>query len=135
VKTDLLFAAAVQGRRTWHPLAVLRESTSKQGFRLELNGLTIAFWRETDWADVVVRLTPGRGTLRSRLSTLSENRGDLVMVSTCMRGQTGPDVTTGFGNQGAALAGLVAITGWPDRAPAGPGRVYRFHCCATALRR
>ncbi len=42
-----------------------------------------------------------------------------------MRGQTGPERHyTGFGNQGAALAGLVAITGWPDRAPAGPWGAY-----------
>ncbi len=58
-------------------------------------------------------------------ATLSANRSDLVMVSTCMRGQTGPERHyTGFGNQGAALAGLVAITGWPDRAPAGPWGAY-----------
>ena len=43
---------------------------------------------------------------------------DLVMLSTCMRGQTGPERSYGgFGNQGASLAGLIAITGWPDRPP------------------
>ena len=42
-----------------------------------------------------------------------------------MRGQTGPEAGySGFGNQGAALAGLIAITGWPDRAPAGPWGAY-----------
>jgi benzylsuccinate CoA-transferase BbsF subunit len=58
-------------------------------------------------------------------ATLAARRSDLVMLSTCMRGQTGPERHyTGFGNQGAALAGLAAITGWPDRAPVGPWGAY-----------
>ena len=53
--------------------------------------------------------------------TLSARRSDLVMLSTCMRGQTGPERTySGFGNQGAAVAGLFGLVGWPDRPPVGP---------------
>jgi hypothetical protein len=117
-------------------------NTSKQGLRLELNQPDdLALARKlADWADVVVEsFTPGT-MARYGLDypTLSANRSDLVMLSTCMRGQTGPERHyTGFGNQGAALAGLVAITGWPDRAPAGPmGRLHRLHHAAfTASRR
>jgi len=104
-------------------------NTSKQGLRLELNQPDdLALARKlADWADVVVEsFTPGT-MARYGLDypTLSANRSDLVMLSTCMRGQTGPERHyTGFGNQGAALAGLVAITGWPDRAPAGPWGAY-----------
>jgi benzylsuccinate CoA-transferase BbsF subunit len=40
------------------------------------------------------------------------------MVSTSMRGQTGPERHyAGFGAQGAALTGFESITGWPDRPP------------------
>jgi benzylsuccinate CoA-transferase BbsF subunit len=47
------------------------------------------------------------------------------MLSTCLRGQTGPERKyTGFGGQGAALAGLFSVTGWPDRAPTGPWGAY-----------
>jgi crotonobetainyl-CoA:carnitine CoA-transferase CaiB-like acyl-CoA transferase len=104
-------------------------NSSKQGLRLELNEPNdLALARKlADWADVVVEsFTPGT-MARYGLDypMLSANRDDLVMVSTCMRGQTGPERHyTGFGNQGAALAGLVAITGWPDRAPAGPWGAY-----------
>jgi len=42
-----------------------------------------------------------------------------------MQGQTGPFRDyPGFGGQGAALAGLHYLTGWPDRVPAGPKGAY-----------
>ena len=104
-------------------------NTSKQGLRLELNDAgDLALARKlADWADVVVEsFTPGTmARYGLDYATLSAHRSDLVMLSTCMRGQTGPERHyTGFGNQGAALAGLAAITGWPDRAPVGPWGAY-----------
>jgi crotonobetainyl-CoA:carnitine CoA-transferase CaiB-like acyl-CoA transferase len=46
---------------------------------------------------------------------------DLVMVSACLNGQTGPYKDyPGFGSQGAALSGFTFLTGWPDREPVGP---------------
>jgi benzylsuccinate CoA-transferase BbsF subunit len=52
---------------------------------------------------------------------LVEIRPDLVMVSACLQGQTGPHRDyPGFGGQGAALAGFNCLTGWPDREPVGP---------------
>ena len=46
---------------------------------------------------------------------------DLVMVSACLNGQTGPHHDyPGFGGQGSALAGYNSLTGWPDREPVGP---------------
>ena len=104
-------------------------NTSKRGITLEFNqpnDLALAR-RIADWADVVVEsFTPGTmARYGLDYSTLSAHRSDLIMLSTCMRGQTGPEAHyTGFGNQGAALAGLVALTGWPDRAPAGPWGAY-----------
>lgn len=53
--------------------------------------------------------------------TLVRERPDLVMISTCLNGQTGPHrAYPGFGGQGSALAGFNHLTGWPDRAPVGP---------------
>ena len=50
-----------------------------------------------------------------------ELRPDLVMVSACLNGQTGPHKDyPGFGGQGSALAGFNWLTGWPDREPVGP---------------
>jgi benzylsuccinate CoA-transferase BbsF subunit len=53
--------------------------------------------------------------------TLAAAKPDLVMVSACLNGQTGPHKDyPGFGGQGAALSGYNALTGWPDREPVGP---------------
>ena len=49
----------------------------------------------------------------------------LIYVSTSLFGQTGPMSTVpGFGNMGAAAGGFYALTGWPDRLPAGPYLAY-----------
>lgn len=79
------------------------------------------------WADVLVEsFTPGTiGRFGFDWESLSAERPDLIMLSTCLSGQTGPRRDLGgFGNSGAALAGLHAITGWPDRPPAGPYGAY-----------
>ncbi|MCZ6657924.1 MAG: CoA transferase [Gammaproteobacteria bacterium] len=79
------------------------------------------------WADVVVEsFTPGTmAKYGLDYASIAKDRPDLVMLSTCMRGQTGPERSySGFGNQGAALAGLFDITGWPDRPPCGPWGAY-----------
>ena len=49
----------------------------------------------------------------------------LIYVSTALFGQTGPlSKVPGFGNMGAAAGGFYALTGWPDRLPAGPYLAY-----------
>src|SRR5206468_197236 len=54
-------------------------------------------------------------------ASLVKDRSDLVMISTCLNGQTGPERHyPGFGGQGSALAGFNYLTGWPDREPVGP---------------
>jgi benzylsuccinate CoA-transferase BbsF subunit len=54
-------------------------------------------------------------------ASLVKERPDLVMISTCLNGQTGPERHyPGFGGQGSALAGFNHLTGWPDREPVGP---------------
>ncbi len=54
-------------------------------------------------------------------ASLVQERPDLVMISTCLNGQTGPQRGyPGFGGQGSALSGFNHLTGWSDREPLGP---------------
>lgn len=56
---------------------------------------------------------------------LREVNPDLIMVSSCLMGQTGPmRLYSGFGNLAAAISGFHYITGWPDRDPSGPFSAY-----------
>ena len=53
--------------------------------------------------------------------SLRKVKPDLIYFSTTQLGQTGSYAQyAGFGNIGAAIAGLNQITGWPDRSPVGP---------------
>ena len=76
-----------------------------------------------EWADAVSENYAPRAMKGFGLDydSLVPVRSDLVMVSTCLNGQTGPHKDyPGFGGQGSALAGYNALTGWPDREPCGP---------------
>jgi crotonobetainyl-CoA:carnitine CoA-transferase CaiB-like acyl-CoA transferase len=56
---------------------------------------------------------------------LREVNPDLIMVSSCLMGQTGPmRLYSGFGNLAAAISGFHYITGWADRDPSGPFSAY-----------
>ncbi|WP_089936277.1 CaiB/BaiF CoA transferase family protein [Candidatus Entotheonella palauensis] len=47
--------------------------------------------------------------------SLRQLKPDLIMMSTCMQGQTGPHALyPGFGNLMAGLLGFYELTGWPD---------------------
>jgi crotonobetainyl-CoA:carnitine CoA-transferase CaiB-like acyl-CoA transferase len=104
-------------------------NSSKLGIAANLNtegGRAIAR-KLVAWADVVVEsYTPGTmAKWGLDYGTISQGRPDLVMLSTCLRGQTGPERSyTGFGGQGAAIAGIHGLTGWPDRGPYGPWGAY-----------
>ena len=57
--------------------------------------------------------------------SLREVRPDLIMASSCLMGQTGPQrLLAGFGTMAAAISGFFHITGWPDREPCGPFMAY-----------
>ena len=50
---------------------------------------------------------------------------DIIMLSTCMQGQTGPySMSPGNGAILPALSGISELTGWPDRGPIGQGGPY-----------
>lgn len=115
------------GTRTGHVAANMNQS--KLGIALDFStekGKEVA-QRMVEWADVVVEnFTPGTAErLGLDYETLRARKPDLVLLYTCMRGQTGPERThTGFGLHGAALGGFVGITGWPDRKPQPPWGAY-----------
>jgi benzylsuccinate CoA-transferase BbsF subunit len=49
----------------------------------------------------------------------------LIMISTCLMGQTGPAAQlAGYGYHAGAIAGFYEVTGWADRAPNGPWVAY-----------
>ena len=104
-------------------------NTSKRGITLDLKnpeGQRVAR-RMADWADVVLEsFSPGTmARFGLDWDALSSGRDDLIMLSTCMRGQTGRERTySGFGGQGAAIAGLFGLVGWQDRPPSGPWGAY-----------
>lgn len=118
-------------------------NTSKLGLALDLShprGRDVAR-RLAAWADVVIEsFSPGT---MSRLGLgweiLSADRKDLIMLSTSLFGSGGPlSPFVGYGQQAAAMVGLHAITGWPDRPPCGPWGPYtdviapKFGICALA---
>lgn len=77
----------------------------------------------TEWADAVAENFAPRAMRGLKLSynDLVADKPDLVMISACLNGQTGPHRDyPGFGGQGAALSGFNYLTGWPDREPIGP---------------
>lgn len=79
------------------------------------------------WADVVMESFSPRAMKAFGLdyATLREVKPDLIMLSTCLMGQTGPlSRFAGYGNLAAAIAGFYELTGWPDREPAGPFGAY-----------
>ena len=79
------------------------------------------------WADVVGEsFKPG--VMRSwglDYPALRAVKPDVVMLSTCLMGQTGPWAAfAGYGNLAAAISGFSHLGGWPDRPPAGPFSAY-----------
>jgi crotonobetainyl-CoA:carnitine CoA-transferase CaiB-like acyl-CoA transferase len=63
--------------------------------------------------------------VQKEYETLRREQPDVIMLSTCLMGQTGPLAGfAGYGNLAAALAGFYELTGWPDRPPAGPFGAY-----------
>ncbi len=79
------------------------------------------------WADVYIEsFTPGTvASLGLGYDVVRELNPDIVMVSTCLMGQTGPASSlAGFGYHAGAMAGFYEVTGWPDLPPDGPWVAY-----------
>ncbi|RPI49973.1 MAG: CoA transferase [Deltaproteobacteria bacterium] len=72
------------------------------------------------WADIVVENYAGGviDKLGLGYEELKKVKPDIIMLSSCMQGQTGPYAKhPGWGFQLSALSGFNHITGWPDREP------------------
>ncbi len=91
------------------------------------------------WADVVCEAFSPKAMRAWGLDyeSLRQVKPDLIMLSTCLMGQSGPlSQFAGFGNLAAALCGFYYLVGWPDRQPSGPFSAYtdyiapRFGVCA-----
>lgn len=83
--------------------------------------------RLLEWADVVLEsFTPGAvDRLGIGYEAARAVNPSVVMVSTCLMGQTGRIAKmAGYGYHAAAVAGFFDLTGWPDRAPVGPWNAY-----------
>jgi crotonobetainyl-CoA:carnitine CoA-transferase CaiB-like acyl-CoA transferase len=79
------------------------------------------------WADVVTESFSPKAMRGWGLGyeALRAVKPDVIMLSSCLMGQTGPMATfAGYGNLAAAISGFSNLGGWPDRAPAGPFSAY-----------
>jgi crotonobetainyl-CoA:carnitine CoA-transferase CaiB-like acyl-CoA transferase len=79
------------------------------------------------WADVVCESFSPKAMRKWRLDyeSLRAIKPDLIMLSSCLMGQSGPMSSyIGFGNMAAALSGFYHLCGWPDRPPSGPFSAY-----------
>ncbi len=78
-------------------------------------------------ADIVVENFSGGTMKRMGLGyeVLKKIKPDIIMLSSCMMGQTGPEATRpGMGAGLTTQAGFTNITGWPDGEPVSPGGAY-----------
>jgi len=79
------------------------------------------------WADVVMESFSPRVKRNWSFDyeSLRAVKPDIIMLSSCLMGQSGPlSNFAGYGSLAAALSGFYNVTGWPDRAPAGPYNAY-----------
>jgi crotonobetainyl-CoA:carnitine CoA-transferase CaiB-like acyl-CoA transferase len=104
-------------------------NTGKLGLTLNLMnpaGRELAL-KLVQWADVVTESYTPRAMKAFGLDyeSLRKVKPDLIMLSSCLGGQTGPWAElAGFGSMGAQLAGFGELAGWPDSIPAGPFGAY-----------
>ncbi|MGI8554090.1 MAG: CaiB/BaiF CoA transferase family protein [Dehalococcoidia bacterium] len=79
------------------------------------------------WADVCLEsFTPGTmAELGLGYEVARSLNPQIIMVSSCLMGQSGPAAPlAGYGFHAAAVSGYPEVTGWPDRPPSGPFSAY-----------
>lgn len=104
-------------------------NTSKKSLSLDLNHpqARALARRMVAWADVVVENFTPKAMRKWELDYehLRLLKPDLIMLSSCLQGQTGPNaMMPGFGQLMAALSGFVYISGYPDGEPTPPYGAY-----------
>ncbi|MCZ6710753.1 MAG: CoA transferase [Gammaproteobacteria bacterium] len=78
-------------------------------------------------SDVLIEsFAPGAiGRMGLGYEEVSKLNPGIIMVSTCLMGQTGPAAQmAGYGYHTGAMAGFYEVTGWPDLAPSAPWVAY-----------
>jgi crotonobetainyl-CoA:carnitine CoA-transferase CaiB-like acyl-CoA transferase len=104
-------------------------NTSKLSLQLNLKhpaGLDIAK-RLLAWCDIALdSFTAGTmAALGLGYDVAQTLNPSIIMATTCLLGQYGPAAKlAGYGYHAAAVSGFFEITGWDDRAPAGPFNAY-----------
>ena len=104
-------------------------NSSKLGVTLDLKnpaGREIAY-RLIAWSDLYIEsFTAGTmDELGIGYDTARSLNPGIIMVSTCLMGQTGPAAAfAGYGYHAGAVAGFYEVTGWPDLPPDGPWMAY-----------
>ena len=122
--------------RTIGPYVSNQPSINSSGIFINLNagklGITLDLGKEEGravfhdlvrWGDIVTESFSPKAMRAWGLDyqALRQIKPDLIMVSSCLMGQTGPfSKFAGYGNLAAAMCGFGNLCGWPDRAPAGP---------------
>ncbi|TMA58167.1 MAG: CoA transferase [Deltaproteobacteria bacterium] len=104
-------------------------NTSKYGITLDLSkpAAQELARKLVAWADVAVESFTPKAMRNWGLDyeQLRQVNPQLIMLSTCQQGQTGPHALyPGFGQLMASLSGYYHISGWPDRDPAPPYGAY-----------
>ena len=97
-------------------------NNNKYGVALDLKvpGQFKLAQRLAAWADVIIEnFTPGTmKRLGLDYEELTKIKPDLIMLSTCNQGQTGPHAQhPGFGSHLSSLSGFTNLTGYPDKTP------------------
>jgi len=113
---------SVTGGRQGGPGGSLQQSIGKLSITLNFampKGLELLY-RLVASSDILIENHAG-GVLRRRglgYDDLRKVKPDLIMLSSCMQGQTGPYAEhAASGHKLTALSGLNEIAGWPDREP------------------
>ena len=104
-------------------------NTSKRSLGLSLKepGAVEIARKMIAWSDVFIEsFAPGAverlGLSYEEVRKLNPN---IIMLSTCLMGQTGPaSGFAGYGYHAGAMAGFYEVTGWPDEEPCGPWIAY-----------
>ena len=104
-------------------------NTSKRGLTLDLKQpLAIDIARKLiASSDVMIESFAPGAIARMGLDydSVKKLNPGIIMISTCLMGQTGPAAgLAGYGYHAAAIAGFYELTGYPDAAPSGPWVAY-----------
>lgn len=108
----------------WHSMAAGKLGLALDLSKPEARAVVLDLVR---WADVVTESFSPRAMTAWGLgyAELRKVNPRLIMVSSCLMGQSGPlALYAGFGTMAAAICGFHHLTGWPDRDPVGAFSAY-----------